>query len=353
MADKRLSIIVPVYKAAQTVCRALDSVYSQLSGELLNSVEIIAVNDASPDNSADVLREYQGVHPSLKILTHVRNLGAAAAQNTGEDGSSGEYFLRLDSDDAMRPGSIRKLLDIIETHKPDIVFYPFHVVDTAGGHVGDTKIIGSGLYHIDDRRPASVEVLFYEIAFGIMTPRVAYRRATAPGLRQEARYPVSEDRYFGWQFFREARTVYVLNDMVVDYYQCPDSLSRSKPSDRAIRGLLELDERFWKEFCAEGRFSHGRRFAFRRLFPALTGWHYDIVFSGGGRVKEHEDLYFRAMEAYLNSLAAYLELGLWPIYLRLAVKLRSRIMVRIYWALHDCLWIRGRRKLSRLIWGRS
>lgn len=353
MADIRLSIIVPVYKAAHTVCRALDSVYSQLSEELEDSVEVVAVNDASPDNSADVLREYQDRNPSLKIITHERNLGAAAAQNTGEENSFGEYFLRLDSDDTIRPGSIRKLLDVIEAHKPDIVFYPFHVVDAVGGHICDTKIIGSGLYYIDDRRPDSVEVLFYEIAFGIMTPRVAFRRAVAPELRQEARYPVSEDRYFGWQFFRRAKTVYVLNDMVVDYYQCPGSLSRSKPSDKAIRGLLELDERFWNELCAEGRFSHGKRFAFRRLFPALTGWHYDIVFSGGARVEAHEDLYYRAMSAYLDSAVAYLELGLWPVYLKLAVKLRSRIMVRVYWAVHDCLWIRGRRKFARLIWGRK
>lgn len=102
-----ISIIVPIYKVEDYICRCLESIIEQERNYI--NIECILVDDCSPDNSMNIiytfLSNYIGkIH--FLIVHHDVNKGLSCARNTGFKNSSGEYILFLDSDDYLLPNSI-------------------------------------------------------------------------------------------------------------------------------------------------------------------------------------------------------------------------------------------------------
>ncbi|MDR3234868.1 MAG: glycosyltransferase [Planctomycetaceae bacterium] len=93
----KVSVIIPVYDVGDYVRRCLDSV----CGQTLQDIEIICINDASPDRSIDILREYEAKDPRVKVIDFPQNQGVAAARNAGLDAASGEFIGFVDPDDAV------------------------------------------------------------------------------------------------------------------------------------------------------------------------------------------------------------------------------------------------------------
>lgn len=115
----RASFIIPVHNAAGTLCRALDSLLSQTVKE----IEVIAVNDASPDDSLKILTEYAQRDPRLQVITLSENKGTMTARRRGIEAARGEYLLFLDPDDAFAPDGVETLLKTAEKYEADIVHF--------------------------------------------------------------------------------------------------------------------------------------------------------------------------------------------------------------------------------------
>jgi hypothetical protein len=94
------------------------------------------------------------------------------------------------------------------------------------------------------------------------------------------------------------------------------------------------------------QFNVGGKYAFKRLFLGVIGWHYNIVFEAEPEKKKFADKYFEDLYEYLKSSRAFLWLGLGALYLRLAVRLKSPVMVAVYRKLVVNLWWRIKRKLK-------
>lgn len=93
MAPK-VSVIVPVYNTAKYLPECLDSILSQT----LKDIEIIAINDGSPDNSIDILKDYAAKDERLKIIDK-KNEGVGKARNDGMKAATGDFIAFMDSDD--------------------------------------------------------------------------------------------------------------------------------------------------------------------------------------------------------------------------------------------------------------
>ena len=93
-----ISVIIPVYNAAQTIENCLAS----LLGQTMTELEIIAVNDGSTDNSGAILEKYQD---KIRILNQ-ENYGAPTARNRGFEASRGEYIIFCDADIIMKPNML-------------------------------------------------------------------------------------------------------------------------------------------------------------------------------------------------------------------------------------------------------
>lgn len=92
----KLSIVMPCYNAGPTIKRALDSILMQ---SVDFDYEVIVIDDASTDNTSEVLSEYASKDARIKILTHPANLGNARAFKKGAEASAGDYLCVLDGDD--------------------------------------------------------------------------------------------------------------------------------------------------------------------------------------------------------------------------------------------------------------
>ena len=112
-----VSIIIPVYNVEAYLKKCLDSVINQT----YKNLEIICVNDCSPDNSLAVLQRYAQNDKRIKIINREKNGGLSAARNTGLEQASGKYVYFLDSDDWIDADYIETMVNAIEKANTDIV----------------------------------------------------------------------------------------------------------------------------------------------------------------------------------------------------------------------------------------
>ncbi|HET7416420.1 MAG TPA: glycosyltransferase [Solirubrobacterales bacterium] len=101
---ERVSVVIPCFKQAHFLPEAIESVLAQDAG----AVEIVVVDDGSPDNVGEVAARYPGVS-----CIRQPNGGLAAARNTGLERAEGEFVLFLDADDRLLPGAIRHGLEAL------------------------------------------------------------------------------------------------------------------------------------------------------------------------------------------------------------------------------------------------
>jgi glycosyltransferase involved in cell wall biosynthesis len=94
----KISIIIPIYKVEKYLRFCLDS----LCVQTLKDIEIICVNDGSPDNCGEILNEYQKKDKRFYILNQ-ENLGSGPARNNGLDHAKGEFLGFVDPDDWVSP----------------------------------------------------------------------------------------------------------------------------------------------------------------------------------------------------------------------------------------------------------
>lgn len=114
MAD-RISVIVPVYNVAADLPRCLDSILAQT----YPYIEIIAVDDGSPDDSGKILDHYAGNYPNIRVI-HKENGGVTSARLRGIEEASGEWIGFVDGDDEIEPDMYDRLMANAVKHGADI-----------------------------------------------------------------------------------------------------------------------------------------------------------------------------------------------------------------------------------------
>ena len=117
-----LTVIIPVYKAEQTLARCLESVLTQ---EVSGGMEVILVDDDLSHNSPNLCDEWAERDNRIRVV-HQGNEGPGAARNAGLDIAKGEYVTFVDSDDYLAADTYSKLLLRLEEHpEVDILEYEF------------------------------------------------------------------------------------------------------------------------------------------------------------------------------------------------------------------------------------
>ena len=101
--EPKVSIIVPIYRVEKYLSQCVDSLLCQT----LEEIEIILVDDGSPDNCGRIADEYARQDSRVKVI-HQENAGLSAARNTGIRAATGEYIGFVDSDDWAGPEMFRR-----------------------------------------------------------------------------------------------------------------------------------------------------------------------------------------------------------------------------------------------------
>ena len=210
-----ISVIVPIYNVAAYLPRCLDSII----GQTYPNLEIILVDDGSPDACPKICDEYAAKDKRIKVI-HQKNKGLPASRNVGLDCAHGEFVAFVDSDDWLDTTCYEQLLK--RQQEADMVF--------------------CGLYFAWDTR--TQEHLFaMQHQPGFLTPEQfllfliqqgnfsswnkLYRRSWVGQTRFDARYTIAEDWTFVSQLAKKGGRVAQINVPLYFYYQRPDSMLRT------------------------------------------------------------------------------------------------------------------------------
>ena len=116
-----LSVVVPVHRVERYLPTCLDSILAGAGSE----VEIVAVDDASPDSSGQLLDDYARRDPRVRVAHLPTNVGLGRARNAGLDQATGAYVWFVDSDDWLPAGSVPAVTGRLAASRPDVLMVDF------------------------------------------------------------------------------------------------------------------------------------------------------------------------------------------------------------------------------------
>ncbi|MFI6145960.1 bifunctional glycosyltransferase family 2 protein/CDP-glycerol:glycerophosphate glycerophosphotransferase [Streptomyces sp. NPDC051109] len=209
----RFSVIVPAYKVQAYLQESLDSVLSQSFPDL----ELIAVDDASPDACGSIIDEYAARDPRVTAVHLAHNLGLGPARNAGLARASGDYLIFLDGDDTLAPGALHAITDRLkDTGSPDVLVYDYARAFWTG------ELVRNRLAHrLSEEGPASFRLADRPALLGMLMVvwNKAYRREYVE--REGLEFPPGfyEDTPWTYPALLAAESIAVLDQVCVHYRQ--------------------------------------------------------------------------------------------------------------------------------------
>lgn len=229
----KISVIIPVYMVEPYLCRCVDSVLAQT----YKNLEIILVDDGSPDNCGAICDEYARRDARIKVI-HKENGGLSDARNAGLDVCTGEYIAFVDSDDWIEPNMYEKLLSYAEEHDAQI----------AVGGVSDELLTDSGVTVVKTtmHNAVCVEVLANTEAMRryFHGSWAAWDKIYRREIFEDVRYPVgeiNEDEAIVLCVLEKSSRVVYTNEVFYHYIRRPESITTNAFSVKKLA---------WKNHCA-------------------------------------------------------------------------------------------------------
>lgn len=218
-----ISVIIPVYKAEKYLRECVDSVIDQTYSNL----EIILVDDGSPDGCPSICDEYAVIDRRCKVI-HKENGGVCTARNAGLDASSGEYVAFLDADDTLLNDSLEKLYSAIEDNDADISIGWKTNVTEEGKNLGCPYRIEKALWKGTEGIENSLKD--HPACYAVWGK--LYNRNAIMDIRFEEGRKVHEDSFFFFQCLLNQPKVVLCDFIVLNYRLSVNSASRSVFSEK-------------------------------------------------------------------------------------------------------------------------
>lgn len=230
--DSLISIIVPVYNVEQYLSRCVDSLVNQT----YHNIEIILVDDGSPDRSGEICDEYAKKDKRVKVI-HQSNGGLSDARNTALDIAKGDYLMFVDSDDWIEKKTCEILNRLASDNKADTVIFGLNFVFDSG------KVIRSkrGMAGLTDKNMC-MKYLIHNVARGGIF-NYACNKMFSSHLFEGLRFPVgrlAEDQDVIYKLIHRSQRIYVTEQPLYNYYQRDGSITAAQYYPRLIRDRHEL-----------------------------------------------------------------------------------------------------------------
>ena len=210
-----ISVIIPVYKVEEYLDECISSVVSQT----YENLEIILVDDGSPDSCPVMCDEWANKVARIQVI-HKNNSGLAAARNSGLAAANGEYISFVDSDDVMAPSMLKKLYTVLEREEADIAECNFLSFQEDDALFLKTETPEETVFSFDTY--AALKCLLLGEHFNVVVWNKLYKREIFDDLRFEEG-KIHEDNYFTWQAFAKCKKVVKTDAVLYAYRQRPGS----------------------------------------------------------------------------------------------------------------------------------
>ncbi|WP_339129658.1 bifunctional glycosyltransferase family 2 protein/CDP-glycerol:glycerophosphate glycerophosphotransferase [Streptomyces sp. f51] len=268
----RFSVIVPAYKVQAYLHECLESVL----GQSFLDLELIAVDDCSPDACGTIIDEFAARDARVRAVHLPENVGLGRARNAGLERATGDYLVFLDSDDTLTPGALGAVADRIrETDDPDVLVYDYARTFWSGEVVRNKVSAqlaedGPAPFRLEER-PGLLRLL-------MVVWNKAYRREFVE--RAGLRFPPGyyEDTPWTYPALMSAGTIATLDRVCVHYRQRRHG-SILGTSSRKHFDVFEQYDRVFAHVAAHPELDRWRPVLFRRMVD-----HFATVFVKRGRL---------------------------------------------------------------------
>ena len=208
-----ISIIVPIYNVENYLRQCLDSIMSQT----YQNFECLLINDGSPDNSADICREYVEKDSRFKYFEK-ENGGVSSARNLGIERSGGAYITFIDSDDLVESDYLEVLYKVLKDEAADISVLTYKQFDMAGNcyYVHSYQRGYEKRVFVHDEFISELPLLErYDRSFGYSTGKLVSRNMLG-NVRFNEVTTLSEDMEFWYKVYLFSyKVVYVNRDAYI------------------------------------------------------------------------------------------------------------------------------------------
>jgi len=271
-----VSVVVPMYKVEEYIDKCITSILNQT----FKFIEIIIVDDGSPDKCGQIAEAYANEDPRIKVI-HKENGGLSSARNVGLGVAIGDYILFIDSDDWIEPTMIEKMYNASKEVSADLVICNYRRVykDCLEEDVLQLK---NESFNLND---ISLEEYFYSYYFpyvhGHEVTNKLYKREIIikNNLKFEKNTEVfSEDQLFNLYFLCHINVISSIKDTCYNYVQRTNSImSSSKPN---LKQSYILFERFSVHLEQAGKFEELKEILPLLFYELIQEAIYYVVKSG-------------------------------------------------------------------------
>ena len=242
---KKISVIIPVYKVEEFLNSCVESIVNQT----YQNLEIILVDDGSPDNCPNLCDEWAKKDERVKVV-HKKNGGLSSARNAGLEIMTGDYVLFVDSDDSIHSQSCEILLNNLEKNDADISMASFRNVYSLTGLKHKTYKLEKIKTEIFEDKDVFELIFNKKIPMVMVAWMKLYKREIFKDLRFEEG-KLHEDEFIIHKTFSLCKKLAYTNLPLYNYLQRQNSIIKSSFSEKRLHILEALENRI--EFTKENK----------------------------------------------------------------------------------------------------
>lgn len=237
-----ISVIVPVYKVEKFLDRCVESLVNQT----LRDIEIILVDDLSPDNCPQMCDAWAGKDSRIKVVHKLKNEGLGLARNSGIDVAKGQYVAFVDSDDFVDPDMYENIYKIATEKFADLVVCGLRYI-TINGTIRDFTYVKT---YLEKKGDEISNYIFDMIACApyekkerlheMSACRVLYRKDIIDSYHlrfRSEREVVSEDLVFNIQYLQHSNSLISMPQAFYNYCQNNSSTSSVFKKEKFARSI--------------------------------------------------------------------------------------------------------------------
>lgn len=219
-----ISVIVPIYKVEEYLERCINSILNQTYKHL----EIILVNDGSPDKCPNICEEYAKKDDRIKVI-HKENGGLSDARNYGLNIAIGKYISFVDSDDYIEKNMYQDMINELRKNNADII-------SCAINNVYSDRSVSSDI----EERVYDTESALKDLILGRNLNQTVwnklYKKDVINGILFE-KGKINEDDFWTYQVFSNSKKIITLNKALYNYIHRESSIMGQGYSEKNLNGL--------------------------------------------------------------------------------------------------------------------
>lgn len=339
------SIIVPIYNVQKYINKCVESILNQTHKDL----EIILVDDGSPDGCPQICDEYARQDSRVKVI-HKDNGGLINARKSGLEAANGAYIGFVDGDDWIEPEMYALFADRIKKYSPDMVLSDFYY-DYGNKLINSEQLFEQEFYNKQDLKSKMYpKMLFSGIyyKFGVNPccwSKVYKKELIEKNLPQvNGRIKMGEDAAFTYPCLLDAQSVATIKTPCYHYITNPQSITQSY--DKDMKDIIFLPYDRIKEKCRECGTDLGKQPDYYLIYLAnfllrneTSAKSYRVEVKG---ILNYDNLILAAKRASLSAVPAHIKFFI------ISLRLKNKMILSIYFRLLKCYLKRKQHRANRI-----